>query len=718
MITICLDESGTFEDKKQRKFVGGLIYLKDDIDEERQRVEEFLINECKKLGLEYPQDIHTTEMSHDVKLKDKEQELVKNLKKYLKQNRGYAFTYSLKNEGDIVKLKNKGNIVNENNASNLYERMMTQLIFNNLFYNYNFKDEEKFNLNIATRVYTAKTKEAENEYEKLGYSFGTNNKGEKYFYLTNQQTYKVAIAQKVLESSIDKKLDINLKVENINYKNKDKKTTPILYLADFACNIIRQELKIYDRRYDYVKDVIQNNKILEDITGNKIYCWAYDEIDAQYNKFYKNFQDKNLVQVLEALYDIKHNSSDFKKLYSNSWYKPLSKKLKEIFEIENIDLYISKAKIYFDKANTSKYGYSKGIFIVEKLRILLAKENEEKEIKKEVLEKNMYFLNDLILRGYNHQGNVNKAEECYEMCKKYKNTVSVEEYINTINRYSIVCTNKFDFKRSIKILQENIEYLNLWKELMKEIAKEHDITNDNSYKLELRGKVLSSLAQSCAFNNNKEDALNSFKEALQEFKENDVQKNVTLSYFMHLAIYYKDLKLYKKNEQKYFNTDDLYEQFTRIKESKDSYKLFVYVKALNNLFYDKVSNSLIKELNDFDYKNNGFKINEHPWELIHKNLGILLYKKEKFKLAKKQFEKAVNCVKIKDITIDLINECTKIQSNLLDNDIETLAKSIKKFKIKCEKDTTIAIYFKDSFENTDVPKVANNIIKKFTYMYI
>src|SRR5690554_762085 len=97
MLSIFLDESGNFEDSSYNvKFIGGLIYTGDDLEEESNRLEEYLKNKCSKLNVNYPRDIHTTEQNNtreSIKIKEA---LKDSLISYIRSNGKYNFVYLIK----------------------------------------------------------------------------------------------------------------------------------------------------------------------------------------------------------------------------------------------------------------------------------------------------------------------------------------------------------------------------------------------------------------------------------------------------------------------------------------------------------------------------------------------------------------------------------------------------------------------------------------------
>jgi hypothetical protein len=80
-------------------------------------------------------------------------------------------------------------------------------------------------------------------------------------------------------------------------------------------------------------------------------------------------------------------------------------------------------------------------------------------------------------------------------------------------------------------------------------------------------------------------------------------------------------------------------------------------------FYVKNADSiLLKKLYETDYKALGFKTGSHPWELIYKNIAMLLYKNDKYSTARNFIERAEGCISNKGITIEVINLYTWVSA--------------------------------------------------------
>ncbi|MFX0548662.1 hypothetical protein ACOAKC_04935 [Hathewaya histolytica] len=717
MTTICLDESGDFENERYlRKFVGGIIYTGEDCTEEEKRVEEFLKQKCLENNLEYPKGIHSTEM----KDKTVKYKIEKDLVRYIKENKKYHFICLLKGKQKRSNYKNLSNIVNDSNASNLYEHMVCNLIFNSVFYNRGFYDDEKINLQVATRsIPIDKSKKNEiKKYMELGYSYRVSDDNKKYiFYLTDIRTYKSAIGVKMMENKINKNIDFTMNVTSINYKKQDATTTSFLYVADFVCDIIKDYLD-KDKNDFNIRNV---SKEITNILGKDFLCWVYDDIDSVLNDLVKNINKKDLIACLNESYNLKESKSYFQDYYWNYWYKHFKEDIKDTFNVNRIDIYISEIKYMFSK---EVHDYKRGLYIALELWSIFEKYHKsiQKESKK-ISEKYFYRLSDLILRGYNHIGDTENAEIYFKICDKYKETVNIEEYISTINRIVQIDVNEFKFNTAIERLEPSLLGLEVWKKTKKEVSELMGLNEQRTACLELRGKVLSSIGQFNAFKREKENAEEYFEKALGEFIHDEKNRTVTLSYYMHLAIDNNDFNLYKKYEQSYFGTDDINEQFKSItilsnKEKPDNFKLFVYIKALNVFYGKNLEDKLLDKIRSTDYIKLGFSVASNPWQLIYKHISLILYKKGKMNEGDTMIEKAVSSIKNSGITIDLINLCSKLQASKFNKDLNKQKKILKEFKMKISNNNYINNYFKECFSEEKDEEIVEKIINKFTYTYV
>lgn len=716
VINISIDESGNFEDKNTKcKFIGGVVYTGVDIEEEEKRIDKLFKEVCGSFNIQYPRDMHTTEMksfnSREIKEKIKLEVI-----KYLKNSGKYHFTLLLKSNSKRKDYDNLSNFIDENNASNLYEHMVCSLVNNLVFYNYKQRNEEKFQLNLATRVAVVGNNELERitEYKKLGYNLRAKEKDKEtdnnIFYLTDSKTFKASLSSKMMECKFKKNIDLDLNVKSTNYKNEKDSTTPFLYLADFACDIIKETLD-YERE-DF--NIMETNKKLKSFTGLEPYIWIYDDIDTLLSDLVINFYNKNYMYCLDNIYKIDNCDSAFKDYYKKYWVKGIENELNTCFSTQQIKIYISEVEYLLNK-DVKKY--KEGLFKGKRLL-----ENIEKITKKNV-DSYIYKVCDILMRCNNHIGNLDEAYKFYSRCEELKNKVSIYDYISTLIRQGEIYDNELDFKKSLVIKKSIYEHVSFLKENNDYIAKELHMDLKAMPGLPSMGKVLSSIGQTYAFMRNKNEALKYFEKAIEEFGNDNINKNITLSYLMHLAIDSKDKVLYEKYSQDYFGEKDLYSQYERVVLKNDTnhsndFKLFVYVKALSRMYFNSSNyHKILDMLQCCNYKEQGFAINEHPWELIYKELAFMHIKLGKPVIAEKLCDKAVKAIDNSGTTIKLINSSTMLSLYKHNNNMNMLSKEIKKLEDIFNENKVLKETFKEVIEAKDLEEKGEEFLKKFTYMY-
>lgn len=666
MITICIDESGNFERNNDNlKFVGGLIYDGEDYKEEEKRIENFFIKFCEEHEINYPEDIHSTKMhmdSGDIELK-----LTEQIKNYIRSNGKYYFTAVLKSRTKKNGYINFSNIVKNDNASNLYEQMVCQLVNNVIFNNIKFYKENDINLRVASRIAVVRSNDerALESYDELGYKGRSCDDGSKIVFLIDQQTFKSAISTKMIENKIKKQVNFNeLKVVKINYDKKGD-TTPFMYMADFACHILRQSFSQSEENFG-IEDCYS---FIREISGNDLLCWAYDDIDDTYCSLIKNYYAGSFMDCLENIYDMKNSTSSFKDYYVKHWCSDIETNLEHIFDKNKMDIYISQINYLFSK-EAQKDEYAKGLQFALQVKKLCG--DCEPRYK--------FYISDLIMRGYNHLGNDEEALKYLSVCENNKEYVDVLDYIAMNNRAAEIYANQFDFDGAIKKMDENIMCLDEWKKLKKDTAELLGIQGRKACCMILRGKCLSSIGQFYSFKRDESTALKYFKGALAEFENNPHNIKVTLSYLMHFAIDNRDLQLYKEYENQYYKTNNIDEQFEDIigsnKNTADDFKLCVFLKAAY-VFEFNMGSSLMKDIIETDYACCGFKVKEHPWELIYKYIALLQLKRNQKTSADKFIKKAVSTVHNSGKTIKLINQNTEIQYNDLSGNKKSVNEASK-----------------------------------------
>ena len=738
MITIGLDEYGHFE-LEDFAFVGGLVYDGDDYKAEGQRILNFLKNCCEEVNANYPEDLHLDKKSNKKgnknavkKVKDY---ISKNIATYLKENGKYHIVCMVRDNTYRKDYNTKSNLIDDDFAGNRYEHMMCETI-NNIIFNNILKEEKDINLNIATRISVIPFEEKDkiNEFEKLNYkhkkeykpNLYTNKNGiklpSKSFFGTDEKTFRtflftIMLYKRNKNKNSKEKEEFNF--NNVNITPIDYKSSnnmEFLYLSDFICSYIKnkylKEKNLNKEEYEYKFNFDEFCKEALEISANKEpYIWVYEDIDGIYNKIMDSYYERNLFNVLSYLYDGSKSESKYAKFYNDYWFKEILNKLKgyKIIEIENA--------INLLEENMKEENPFKLDFIFKGLKKIIM---EDEELKKERRYNEInYKLADLGLRIYNHKGDIKKSDEQFEICKKLKDNVPIEKYLETANRQSVNCSNKFEFERALELSEYNEECFKIIKETKKEIAELNENKGEDSWKVSELGKCLSSSGQYLAFMR-KEEAIKKFEEAIEEFNGEERNIRQTLSYILHFAIDNNDKDLYEKNCVKYFyGAESFEEQFDNIingtfKGFDRDYGLYVFVKALNKMYFDEVKLDFVNKIRTTKYKNElEFKIDSHPWELIYKHLASLCLKKDKEKYFKDCIEKALN-IESDDLTVKIIKYSIELEKLAILDDVKGLNKKINEFK-KFIDDNDIT-YFKDCIKENNIDTY-KNIINKFTFMY-
>lgn len=750
MLTICLDESGIFEDESYSLplIIGGFVYNGEDYKDEEERLKNFYKNACieiqneiaikegRRISVDYPRGIHSTDNRVGIgRVVNKL--LSKKVLAYIKKNKKYHLTAMIKTKDMVESFGEESfynyedskvnTILDYTKGANLYERMATKFLYNNIFYNPVFIGEnEKINLNLATRtIKVEKDSELYNELIKLNYNYKINDDGTLRFFVTGPSTFKAALSTKVYESNVNKNIDYSLNVESINY-NKEG-TTPFLYLADNVCEIIKETIKEIKGSFDLLK----LKHLMSEKTDGEFLCFIHDDIDLIWTRLMENIMNKNLIRALENIAEIKSTSNRHNKLYIELWVPKVEVEIAKIFEKDKIDSYLATLDYYFGKENSE---YEKGLFIANELLKIIDAIEDKKLRNKDYIK---YKINEKIALAYNHRGAITKALEYFNICEELKSKgVSVLEYLSMRNRKTVSITNACAFENSIEELKKLLPKYEKIKDAYLDIAAEMGLESDEAYMVKEEGKILSGIAQNYAFLNKYEEAEEKFTEVLDVFTSIS-DKNITKSYLTHMYIEARNREKYEELIKESFNTTNLEEQCRLIfKDLKNvnRYMLFTYVKALNCLYDDVVSIELVKDLVNGISKlvKKDIDFNQHPKEMIVKHLAQLAYKKGLKVEADKLMKEQLDSIKKFDFTIKLIVEKTKIdylnlkksnvhvnnkvERNKFDKDIINHIENIKSHLR--EEELAIKVFNKfleTSSEN--VEECIKLLDEKVTYMY-
>lgn len=711
MLIIAIDEYGHFNYDEGISFVGGYIYTGEDYIDERERLFKFLKETCEGFNLKFPMDMHYDRYGRNKRqVQYFEKNIERPLKEYLIQNGKYHLTGMVKSRKERKDYINISNLVDDTKANNLYEHMVSSILRNMLFNNIDTMDKDRISIEIPTRVSVVEGSNVKklDEFMTLGYEGKLMEGSNKYiFYSTDQKTFKTALSSMFMNSH----RKYNTKFESINIKSINYRDESVdmayLYLADIICNSFKHRINM--NRQDY--GIQSLNDWAKNFTGgNEAYLWAYDDIDSLHNDIIRKYEAKDFVETLRLLYKAKNTDSDFTRYYNENWFNKIEKNIHNAFDIRNIDVYISQLDAFYKKDYINN---DMGAYIFDNLwNIVLEQEDK-------INKKSLYNLADVGIRVYNHQGIGSRENPYYKICEELKVHVPIETYIDTLNRSIQAHVNDFNFDKAIEVQIYTLECINILKKAIIDISELQDTDSNVSAKITSRGRALSSLGQFYAFKRNPK-ALGYFEEALEEFGDDEGNCQITISHILNFASDQGDLQLFEKYAPRYFGgADNIYDQLSYL-EGKDAgrdFNIYTYVKALNLLYIDKIDYNLLKRIIELDFKKLGYKTVNHPWELIYKNIGMILDKRGNTKLAIKYMDRAIECISNPSGTIGAINHFTNIQKKYFTGNAVAIKKSIEDFKLWLENEPIMKEYFKYAFVG-NIEEIYNNLYNKFTFTYI
>ena len=718
---ISFDETGKFECKEeQARFIGGVIYKGKDYEEEEKRLKslfEKIADDFNKkykgeinFEIQFPRNFHMAKEINKVK-----NFIVRETINYLEKSEKYElFMFAVPDtkskENEVNEVTKSNNFSDLNEPGNLYERLAILTVYNFVFYSLD-RNIEKNIFKLPTRTLNKLGEEASKKFAEAD-----NN----YFVNTNKNTFKAAISTKIYEGNAVNSLavkDLELKVESIQYNEKDKLSSLFLYLSDIVCLYLQQKLThINKNKFVFNSSVIEE---LQNATKLKITFWVYDEIDKIFKKAIEAYADDNLAKTYSYLYDIEIIDNEYGKYYRQYWSCKLKNIIKEDY-LDNCDkINIFQKNIYKDIAEIEYYmrdkkDYARGEYVSEKLikiiECYLSRADLEK-INSQVLKKALYKLYDIQLRVRNHKSSIKDSEKYLKKIIKLKKYIPFEEYMEILNRGVQIYFNECDFERIIELYEiiladaEKIkEYYKIQTTYTDEILKtliekegnscETESTlKTNKYdkkeiKVELLGKMYSTLGQAYAFEENYKDSKESFEKALNEFEKESGNYHQTLGYLIHLFISEDNIREYKKHLLEFFGNEDIFEQVQMLLEDdidQNRYDIFIWIKALNKFIKSFEAEKILECLDLLDKKLIETNYKKHPWQLIYKYMYLncrefSLENEEKYMKKATNYEKEeglIKLIKLKTKYIFLESKGKSITSKFLSEIINVINKDNK-----------------------------------------
>lgn len=635
MITIALDEGGHFENLQNDAkcmFIGGVVFVyKDEASRrsELKRLQNFFEAVCEKEGCSYPEDLHYNRdysekiinLNQAKKVKDS---IIKLLPDFLNGKgawlenspKGKYYLYALVGDKDGIKSfqeKSKiSNLIDDGIGCNRYEHMAYRSVENLLFYNPRIKDTD-IRLDLATRVVPASS-DNEKEIKKTGHKKLKESEDKSIYEATSQASFRAAIAT-MLQSC--NKQDIQFDdvcVESIYYhqNHPHNLNQGFLYLSDIICSLYDGILQGYNKASAAAEKLWLS--CTQYVPQNNVLIWTYNDFDQKYREMYRAFENEDYYKTLKIMYELSNKDKKNAFVYENLWFSEIEKEI--LFKAPADSL--KKSIEQLDSAlESSKITVSEAKFIYDLLKPLT-----EELCEKNNIQQVLYHLYKAEFAINNHSGNYLASKKSFEKCKKYAQYVTVEEYLELRNMYSVCLCDAKEFDVARKLAEETLD----WEKMLVEI-KEVVFPEKNNVHIHY-GRTLSQLAQCYAFKGEYEKAIKNFKDALKLFGEMEAEIKRTRSYLLHAYIEAGKDDDYRELAELYFGSANQKEQLISILENMEnneiacSFSLYVYLKGIYVLYsasMDKKSvTDIIRKVDEKckDKKN-------HPFEMVYKYAAFL-----------------------------------------------------------------------------------------------
>lgn len=716
MITIALDESGTFETfgKKGRSktlFIAGVVYddkdnsdNKDDANDlinEKKRLNEYFKRVAEEVKCSYPNDLHVKRnKSNEDKVEIMKEEIKNSLPEFMKkgtykgrtlvndERKGeYRIACMLYNDKgkSIFKGDNICDLLREENISNLYINMAYSLLSRLAFHNPFNLDIETIKFDLATRTVKVKKNDdlLNRKYTDAGYKQYRFNqesrpkdiKDYNYYQIIDEHDYRSMISQKIIELNRTN-LEINsLGVRSINYdmKANDCISMTFLYLSDVICSIFKSAVTS-DKSVNNISDKIQSiYNMANSLTNSQDnLIFAYDDIDDIYERAIRSYQEKNYYKMILNLFESEESQSELINYYKNIWFFELEKSILSSNQNEEVidkseDILEFKDRVSIENAILEFSRYAQSNTLNQECLVHLCKYLEPLVERLDENNHYKYKFYDAGVTAYNHVGDSVTAEKYFKKCKEYSEFSYIEEYISTLNAHVVMLTDRYKYDEALLASKKIVKCQKL---LLKQQGELFDSVNKKSTSY---GKALSQLGQTYAYMSNKgadneyaREAEQNFREALNHFEENTDNYYRTLSYLLHHYINTGNKTAYEEWSSKYFGGEiGIVQQVQYLmgideqQEQLQSFKfaMYVFIKGVYTFGTSqnkKIKKYILDQISAIKDSDQVKNMNGHPWELIYKYFALLAVKWDEKEKAAEFIEEMQTILKVKGEAIDNI----------------------------------------------------------------
>jgi len=597
LLALFLDESGIFEKRNEPvQLNGGLLYRGNELNNALIELQTFLEGICRDNSLVYPRGLHGSEI-RDRRLRRKVQD---ELLSFLGQGDEWSIVGLIagKYERD-----QRSNLTDESTASNLYHSMLMRLLDNCLFYSGLCSGHDQADLFIASRTARISTNDHERQlqYLELGYDHFSPREGSLLYPLIDEPVIMAALNQLYEERESLPRLAFQLHVLSI-YDSKH----PGLMAADLVCNWLYGQVRVdlTDRGLTRIDGDLRD-------LGLESCFWLYDVIDDTWRELVDAARSSSLYHFYSSMYKHYRDHGGAARYYSRRW--PVEPSVPDTLEMEEI-----KARVEWLESMRN-LDCPRETFILESIL------DSGAGILSPLL---LYAWHDLLLRLYNHQGNVSEAlkhgEQALQIiCSQPRTLDNYRDGLETMHRISVIETNRFNFRGAVRMLTQD---------LLPGISKSQIRIDDELGPLldPVLGKCCSSLGQNLAFLGEYEKAMEAFNQALHHFAGDPLNEDITVAHILHLALARQDRDLFEQYAGRYFDDKagpdetKLVQRWRSVLAGGNAFALFVFIKCIN-VFELWRGDSLLELIMTYNYPARFEFTDGHPWELIFRHLGEIAY---------------------------------------------------------------------------------------------
>ena len=223
----------------------------------------------------------------------------------------------------------------------------------------------------------------------------------------------------------------------------------------------------------------------------------------------------------------------------------------------------------------------------------------------------------------------------------YKEFLSVPEYLNLQLNLAEQENDKLEYISASERVARTISCLEIIENTYKKCSKIMGQSEASAKTKELgrtysaNGRYLSFLSAERTGNEQNMKAAEAesfFRKALDEFKDDTGNKEITMCHILHLAVEYNNIALFKEFSPLYFgaliNIDiESCLQSILTDEQVDVFKLFVFIKCLNQFLPNRINSSILTALDAFVENSRKPGFPRSPFiPLIYRHIGCMMYR--------------------------------------------------------------------------------------------